>query len=388
MAEHGDAGTRWVLWLSALALFYTGVAVVLGTQDYLLRPRYGWSVPWFAWVGNRFTQWFVWTGWTPFVVWLGARFRLDQEPRLRNWAIHGTAIVVMVPVIFTSDITLAELLTLPGSGRTFADKLLENFRVPWPLLLGWLLIATLTWLMVLTLSYAWRYRKEGQQRQLEASRLKAELAEAQLHSLKSQLHPHFLFNSLNAIATLTTTDPPTAKRVVLLLSGLLRRALTDANAQEVPLAQEIEFARSYLEIEQTRFSNRLSVNVSVDPRVERALVPHLVLQPLVENAVRHGIGPKAEPGTIRIEAGLAVEGVRLAVIDDGVGRSRESRSDGAGVGLANVRARLARLYGDKARLECGERAEGGFTASVVVPLRPERDGHNVAAAIGGTAEAL
>jgi hypothetical protein len=371
--------------LSALALFYAGVAVVLGTQDYLLRPERGpWRVPWLAFVGSRITQWIVWTGWTPFVVWLGRRFRLDQEPRLRNWAVHVAAIVVTVPVIFTSDIFLAEALTLPGSGRTFTDKFLENFRVPWPMLLGWLLVAALTWLMVLTISYAWRYRKEGQERQLEASRLQAELAQAQLHSLKSQLHPHFLFNSLNAVATLTTSDPPAAKRVVLLLSGLLRRALTDAEAQEVPLAQEIEFARSYLEIEQVRFSNRLSVDVSVDPRVERVLVPHLVLQPLVENAVRHGIGPKAEPGTIRIEAGVAPEGVRLAVIDDGAGLSRTSRSDGAGLGLANVRARLARLYGNGARLECGERAEGGFTASVTLPLRPNGANDVAAGARGQT----
>jgi signal transduction histidine kinase len=370
------------MWLSALALFYTAVAVVLGTEDYLLRPSRAESVPWGAFIGNRFTQWFVWIGWTPFVVWLGGRFRLDRPPRLRNWAIHAAAVVITVPVIFTSDITLAELLTLPGSGRTFSDKFTENFRVPLPLLLSWLLVAALTWVMVLTISYAWRYRREA----LEASRLKTELAEAQLHSLKDQLRPHFLFNSLNAVATLTTTDPPTAKRVVLLLSGLLRRALTDADAQEVPLEQEIEFARSYLAIEQIRFSNRLSVEVCVDPQAERAMVPHLVLQPLVENAVRHGIGPKAEPGTVRIEAGLVQEGVRLAVIDDGVGRSRASRSDGAGVGLANVRARLARLYGEGARLECGDRPEGGFMVTVVLPVR--RDDGVVAEAAGAAVESL
>jgi hypothetical protein len=371
MAEGPRVRARWAIWLPALALFYTGVAALLGTQDYLLRARYGAPLPWLACFANRFTQWFVWTGWTPFVAWLGGRFRLDQAPRLRNWAVHVAAIPVTVPVIFASDVALLELLTLGGPGRSFADKFLENFRVPLPVLLGWLLVAALTWLMVLTVSYAWRYRKEGQQRQVEASRLAAELAQAQLHSLKSQLQPHFLFNSLNAVATLTTTDPPAARRVVLLLSGLLRRVLTEADAQEVPLAQEVEFARAYLEIEQVRFSNRLKVEISVDPQAQRALLPHLVLQPLVENAVRHGIGPKAEPGTIRIEAGITGEGVRLAVIDDGAGRSRGTRSEGGGVGLANVRARLARLYADGGRLECGERSEGGFIASVVVPLRLE-----------------
>jgi len=376
MTERAGTRMRWPIWLSGLALFYAGVALVLATQDYLLAPKLGLSVPWLGWVSYRFTQWFVWTGWTPFVVWLGGRYRLDREPRFRNRLVHVAAMIVMVPVVFMSDILLSELLSLPGSGRTLADKFLENFRVPAPLLLGWLLIAALTWIAVLTLSYAWRYRKEA----LEASRLQAELAEAQLHALKSQLHPHFLFNALNAVVTLTTSDPPAAKRVVILLSDLLRRALADAEVQEVPLAREIEFSRSYLEIEQVRFPNRLSVEVSVDPRVEHALVPHLMLQPLVENAVRHGIGPKAGPGTVRIEAGLDRGAVRLSVIDDGVGPSVAARSRGAGVGLANVRARLARLYGDRASLECGARPGGGFAALVRLPLRTDEPRAGVGAA--------
>jgi len=376
MTERAGTRMRWPIWLSGLALFYAGVALVLATQDYLLAPKLGLSVPWLGWVSYRFTQWFVWTGWTPFVVWLGGRYRLDREPRFRNRLVHVAAMIVMVPVVFMSDILLSELLSLPGSGRTLADKFLENFHVPAPLLLGWLLIAALTWIAVLTLSYAWRYRKEA----LEASRLQAELAEAQLHALKSQLHPHFLFNALNAVVTLTTSDPPAAKRVVILLSDLLRRALADAEVQEVPLAREIDFARSYLEIEQVRFPNRLSVEVSVDPRVERALVPHLMLQPLVENAVRHGIGPKAGPGTVRIEAGLDRGAVRLSVIDDGVGPSVAARSRGAGVGLANVRARLARLYGDRASLECGARPGGGFAALVRLPLRTDEPRAGVGAA--------
>jgi signal transduction histidine kinase len=375
--------TNWAIWLPALALLYTGVALVLAAQDYLLQRRTGAPpFPWLAYVGGRFTQWIVWTAWTPFVVWLGGRFRLDREPRARHWAVHLAALTLLVPVVFLSDIALHELLSLPGSGRTFTDKLVENFFVPLPILLGWLLVATLTWLLVLVLSYAWRFRQERHEQLLETNRLRAELAEAQLHSLKSQLHPHFLFNALNAVATLAATDPPTARRIVLRLSGLLRRALTEADTQEVTLAQEVEFARDYLEIEQVRFSNRLSVDLAIEPGAERLLVPHLVLQPLVENAVRHGIEPKAEPGTIRVEAGIGPDGLRLAVIDDGPGSSPSSRRAGAGVGLANVRARLARLYGDRARLECGERAEGGFRAAVVLPVR-ERDQAGAPAAVVG-----
>jgi hypothetical protein len=136
MAERAGDRTHWVMWLSGLASFYSGVAVVLGTQDYLLRFRSG---PWELWlssVGNRISQWIVWTGWTPLVVWLGGRVRLDQEPRFRNRAIHAAAIIVTVPLIFASDVFLLEVLTLPGSGRSLGDKFLENFRAPLPLLLG------------------------------------------------------------------------------------------------------------------------------------------------------------------------------------------------------------------------------------------------------------
>jgi two-component system LytT family sensor kinase len=383
MADRTRAQTHWGMWLSALAVFYTGVAVTLATQDYLLQPRRGgWTVPWLAFVGERIAEWIVWTAWTPLVVWLGGRFRLDQAPRLRAIAVHAAALVAGVPLIFVSGITLAELVTLPGSGRTFSEKFFENFRLPWPWLAGWALMGALTWLLVLTVSYAWRYRREHHEQVVETSALRAELAEAQLRSLKSQLQPHFLFNSLNAVATLATADPPAARRVVLLLSGLLRRALSEANVQEVPLSSEIEFARAYLEIEQVRFSNRLSVDVSIAPGSERVLVPHLVLQPLVENAVRHGIEPKAEPGAIRIQAGLAPEGLRLTVTDDGVGPSQGSRRAGAGLGLANVRARLARLYGDQARLDCGARAGGGFTASIVLPVHFGADERRAVAAEG------
>lgn len=371
--------TSWATWLSALALFYTAVAIVLATQDYLLQRRTGVrAVPWLAYVGNRITQWVVWTGWTPFVAWLGGRFRLDREPRAKHWVIHLAALVLLVPVVFLSDIALGELLTLPGSGRTYTDKLVENFLVPRPVLFGWLLVAALTWVLVLILSYAWRFRQERQEQLLETNRLRAELAEAELHALKSQLHPHFLFNALNAISTLAATDPPTARRAVLLLSGLLRRALADTDTQEVTLAQEVEFAREYLEIERIRFSNRLSVEVMIEPGAERLLVPHLLLQPLVENAVRHGVEPKAEPGTIRLEGTVGADGLRLVVTDDGPGALRPSRRAGAGLGLANVRARLTRLYGGGARLECGDRPEGGFRAAVVLPVRERQQPDTVA----------
>jgi two-component system, LytTR family, sensor kinase len=356
--------------LLRLALLYSGVALVAGCYDYLLGSQRGYRAPWFIYIYQRFPQWIVWTAWTPIVVWMGDRFRLDQGRRIRNALVHLAVLAAMAPLVVASDLLLLELMTLPGAKRSFAEKFFENFREPYSYLLAWLLVASLTYAMVLAISYGLRYRKESHERQLEESRLQTALARAELQTLKNQLHPHFLFNALNAVSTLITKDPTAAKRTVLQLAGLLRRLLADSETQEVPLAEEIAFARSYLEIEQVRFSNRLTVEISVDPQVAKSLVPHLLLQPLVENAVRHGIGPKEAPGAIRIEVALAGEKVLLTVLDDGVGRSRSPRkSDGAGVGLVNLRARLKRLYGDAAGLECGDRPEGGFAARVALPMR-------------------
>ena len=378
MPIRDSARSQQVHWLWRLACLYSGVAFAIGTQDYLLALRMDHWHPWSTYVASRWTQWIVWTGWTPLVVWLGGRFRLDHAPRVRHGAIHAIALLVATPLIFVSDVLLLEILTLPGSSRSLADKLQENFRVPAPVLVGWLLMAALTWLIVLAVSYAWRFRQESQVRHLEASQLQTELVRSQLQALKNQVHPHFLFNALNAISTLIATDPPLARRVVLLLAGLLRRALSEAETQQVPLVQEIEFARSYLEIEQVRFSNRLTVSTSIEPGVGGALVPHLILQPLVENAVRHGIAPKAEPGTIRLEATSVGHMLRLSVIDDGVGtgpgRAPRGNGDGVGVGLANVKARLALLYGAAAHLDTGDRPDGGFSAVVVLPLRRAEQG--------------
>ncbi len=362
--------------LPRLALLYSGVALVLATYDYVAFP-FAHRMPWSWYLVQRFSQWIIWTAWTPVVVWMGERFRLDQGSRIRNISVHLTVMAAMTPLVLASDLFVLELLTLRGSGRSFADKFLENFLAPDRIILAWLLMAALTYVMVLAVSYGLRYREENRERQVQASLLQVSLARAELQALKSQIHPHFLFNSLNAVATLITKDPPAAKGTVIKLAGLLRRLLAESETQEVPLAQEIEFARSYLEIEQIRFSNRLAVDISVDPQAEKALVPHLILQPLVENAVRHGIGPKADPGTIRIEASLAEDKVLLSVIDDGVGGSPSPRrSDRAGLGLVNLRTRLKRLYGDAAALECGGRIEGGFAARVMLPVRRAGAAHS------------
>jgi two-component sensor histidine kinase len=207
---------------------------------------------------------------------------------------------------------------------------------------------------------------------LEREQLEARLARSQLQSLKLQLHPHFLFNTLNTITALIHTNPDAAERMISELSELLRISLNAASEQEVPLARELEVLGHYLEIQRIRFQDRLTVDFRIDEEARPALVPALVLQPLVENAIRHGIAPRASPGRIEVIAERNYEMLELTVNDNGVGEDpRRAHRDG--VGLGNTRARLRSLYGGQHRFEAGTKPKtqgnggGGFSVRMEIP---------------------
>ena len=226
---------------------------------------------------------------------------------------------------------------------------------------------------------AWARRRREREAELERH-----LTQAQLDALRQQLQPHFLFNALNAVSTLIADDPSAAQRMIARLAELLRLALDERNAAEVPLWRELELAGSYLAIEQVRFGDRLTVAVDVPPAARQALVPGLLLQPLLENAVRHGLARRPGPGSIEVTARVEDAGLRLRVVDRGaaspdgasdrVHDTRSGRADASGVaggdriGLGNVRARLRHLYGDAQRLELVPAADG-TVVEVCLPLR-------------------
>lgn len=209
--------------------------------------------------------------------------------------------------------------------------------------------------------YATRWQERLTRRYSEVTReseqLQVRLDHAQLQALKLQLQPHFLFNTLNTITALVHTNPQAAERMVSGLSELLRFSLGSAGEQEVPLERELEVLRHYLDIQQVRFHDRLSVSFDVDEEAERAYVPNLLLQPLVENAIKHGIGPRAAAGHIAIRAHRQNGMLALEVTDDGVGEPVDVMRH-EGVGLGNSRARLRSLYGDAHRFVAGPRNEG------------------------------
>jgi LytS/YehU family sensor histidine kinase len=204
-------------------------------------------------------------------------------------------------------------------------------------------------------------------RELETVLLRGELSEVRLKVLRNQLQPHFLFNTLNSISALMHLDVAEAEHKLRLLADLLRSALVERNGNEVRLRDEVDFVARYLEIEKTRFPQRLSVVWETAPDTFDALVPHLVLQPLAENAVRHGIAPRSRRGTVRIRSWREDDTLHLEVCDDGVGPTTRS-SPREGVGLSNTRARLFHLYGEGGQLHLGEAEGGGFLASVTLPF--------------------
>ena len=238
----------------------------------------------------------------------------------------------------------------------------EAAKLLFLILAGTIAVYATAWHERLATSY---YRESHEREQMEVR-----LAQAKLESLKLQLHPHFLFNTLNTITALITTDPPAAERVVSGLSELLRVSLYNAGEQEVPLERELELLEPYLAIQQIRFQDRLTVSVTVAPDTRRALVPNLILQPLVENAIRHGIAPRAAAGLVEVHAQRDDGMLQLRVVDNGVGAGAGGgRWPAEGVGLGNTRARLQYLYGARHRFELGGGPHGGFSVGISIPYR-------------------
>ncbi len=216
--------------------------------------------------------------------------------------------------------------------------------------------------------------EQAVQFQLKAAQLQSELARAELAALRGQLHPHFLFNSFNALATLVRQQKnEAAVEIIAQLSALLRLAIDRTGLQEIPLHQEIDFIRRYLDIEHVRFGDKLQVDFALEPEAMNVLVPNIVLQPLVENAIKHGISLRTTPGTVRVTAGRAGERLRIEIADDGADEPPPARPErGAkksGIGLANTRAQLDKLYGTDYRLEIFPQPGGGTVVTLNLPWR-------------------
>ena len=305
----------------------------------------------------------LWCGWA--VLWLIAfplarRFPLEPHHWLGPLALHAVASAGCAFLKILLDYPSIRFCYCPTPEQlTFASFLYQAF-------ISYFLYYMLFYWAMIGVSHALDYYGRYRDGQLREARLETGLARARLQLLKTQLQPHFLFNTLNAISALVHVDVEAADRMLARLGDLLRSTLEDFAVQEAPLARELEVVRSYLEIEQGRLGPRLRVEWDIAPDISDALAPTFLLQPLIENAIRHGIAPRTGPGRIDVRARRIGTELHLEVWDNGPGPT--SGAVQGGVGLANTRARLFHLYGTAQRLELEKARWGGCVARVILPF--------------------
>ncbi|HEX3531158.1 MAG TPA: histidine kinase [Thermoanaerobaculia bacterium] len=363
-------------WIAGVLLAWTAVGLFFFTQDLLRNLMFGDPTPWWHLLVSWLIGTYLSAALTPVMLWLGRRFPLERKRWARRVALHLMFSMMLAITHLVVDSAIVHSLGLfPAVMKTYAATFIIL------MVFGFHGNVTGYWI-VLGIQAAFRYYNQYQERrqtalrlELQASELQSRLVQAQLSALKGQLQPHFLFNTLNAIMVLVRQEKGRqAEEMLARLSDLLRSVLEDVEAQEVPLRRELESLQLYLSIEEVRFQDRLRVEISVDPEVLNAAVPHLGLQPIVENAVRHGIGNRSAAGLIEISAARIDQSLRIQVRDDGPGLPSETPervAEARGIGLANTRERLRQLYGEAASLTLANDPRGGAVATLILPYRVE-----------------
>jgi two-component system, LytTR family, sensor kinase len=307
-----------------------------------------------------FQDWYPWALLTPLIVALGRRFRLEG----RGW-------MVAVPVHLACGtlVALLDLAVVTAINQYFGPTVsyVGTFGEVYPrIVLRYFHFAFIIYCVIVAAAHALEYYRSSRDRELESLRLQSELAQAQLATLRAQIQPHFLFNTLHTVASLVRDGRSgAATATIARLGELFRLTLGTAQRNEVPLREELSFVRAYLDIEQTRFSDRLTTRIEIDPAALDARLPTMVLQPLVENAIRHGIARDPSARLVAVRARRVNGSLRVEVADDGPGLVEGAAPEPhEGLGLSNTRARLSRLYGDSGRLAL-EAGPGGGTVAVL-----------------------
>jgi two-component system LytT family sensor kinase len=323
--------------------------------------------------------WALWLLFLPAVAWLSFRFPIERRRLLRNVALHFLACLLVVGTNRATFRAVARISPSPerweapgGARGSKTNKLGPPAAFGVFLGLRAALDVLVYWSLVGVCQAITNFRS-SQERERRAAELEARLTSAKLQALRMQINPHFLFNTLNSIAALVYVNPRAADEMLGDLSELLRRSLDSMEEQEIPLAQELEFIGAYLSIEQKRFGERLRLEQSVPDELMKALVPALILQPLVENAIRHGIEQRRGPGLISIEAKQEDKRLHLIVRDNGRGLpgADSNRSARRGIGLANTQARLQGLYGQAQRFSLGSAEPQGCQVDIYLPFHLE-----------------
>jgi two-component system LytT family sensor kinase len=317
--------------------------------------------------------WFGWAALSLPLSLLAARWRIDRRARvavpiLVIAALIAGAIHIGLQSAVQSLLFVRSALAT-GVNADVVDMFLARFRYVFPMqilsLVDWELLAGMG---IIALAHAVFFRREASDRALREAYLETRLIEAQLKTLQQQLHPHFLFNTLHAVSALMHRDVEAANTVLVRLSDLLRMSLDSGTQKEWRLSREIEFIDKYLQIEKARFGDRLTMDFEIEPDTFDAYVPALILQPLVENAIKHGVAPHTAHGPIEIRARKADGVLQLSVSDNGPGPVTADKVRVGGIGLTNIRSRLNHHFGELGRLYLDRRTDG-FSAQVTLPFR-------------------
>ena len=321
----------------------------------------------------QLTWWTPWIPLVPLIIRVAQSFPVEKKNWLKSILIHAGFCAVFSLLHLTMYVSLSWLIGgqvwlnvatkaeeryFPTLWRLLTTPFMVNFRLR-------LMIYAIIVLVSLTVDYYRRLQK----RELDLSRIEKQLADAQLQALKMQLHPHFLFNTLNSVSALMYKDVEAAEEMVRKLTRFLHMTLENSGSQEVTLQKELDFLNYYLQIEQIRFQDRLEVEMKIDPSALDARVPNLIMQPIVENAIRHGIATRAGHGQIEIRATRENGSIQLQVQDNGPGLDPNHGEIREGVGLSNTRLRLQQIYGDTYRFDLVNAPEGGVVATVQLPYQ-------------------
>jgi two-component system LytT family sensor kinase len=339
---------------------WTFLAAFSSSQTVVYLSQRGQPIVWRDMLTGRFADWYTCALFTPLFFWMGRRYPIDRKSWRTMLPLTLVVTSVCVVIKYSVLVPIEHALGL-NLGSSISNELSRNFANE-----------SMAFWAVIGIVHAFEFNRRYREREVAAADLRARLSEAQLEALRSQIHPHFLFNTLHSISTLMHRDVDAADTMLTRLSDLLRLTMQHRGQNEISLRDELALVGEYIEIMRVRFGDRLTVRHAIRPDALDALVPQFILQPLLENAFDHGIARTSGPGTIDISA-VTVDGkLEISITDNGLNPARTARVKKHGIGLANTRRRLEQLYGPAQSISLEKLPERGTRVVVAIPLHTSR----------------
>ncbi|HKJ34093.1 MAG TPA: histidine kinase [Balneolales bacterium] len=356
-------GTKWIISFG----FWILLGLLFASKSYIYSFIIDQPIYWWRAIDFTMPKAIVWGAVTPIVLWFASIYRIEAHNWVKNLLIHAAACLVLAPFLVMSSFLIDLLVKWIGSAlpdnpsfvtAAFNAQIFANS-----------FDNILTYIIIVGMYHVYEYYQRYRERELKAAKLEAQLATARIDLLKAQLNPHFLFNTLNAISIVKDKDLEMADQMITDLSEMLRFIMDNIHKQEVTLREEIDFLDRYISLQKKRFEEKLEFSTDIDPGSWNAMVPSLILQPLVENAIEHGIRNHTDGGKIDIKCVRDNNHLAFEIRDNGAGLQKKPSRNGKGIGVSNTRERLNALYGSDYTFELENRDEGGVSVTLKIPYR-------------------